>query len=128
MNKNFFNLIFIALFFIVNTKNANAQKEMFSAVVPQVQAYESGIEISWKSNQGIKNDFFVIERSNDNVTFSAIQKINGQGEEGETIVFNELDENPAKGTNFYRLRQIFKDGSVALTNVIAVNGKTDTSR
>jgi Na+-translocating ferredoxin:NAD+ oxidoreductase RnfG subunit len=128
MSKQFLNLILIATLYILNTNTLSAQREMFSSVVPQIQAFESSVEITWKSNQGLKNDFFVIERSADNETFAAIQKINGEGEEGETINFDEMDENPLKGINFYRLRQVFKDGSMALTNTISVNISAGDSR
>jgi hypothetical protein len=128
MNKQFLKLTFFTLFYISISTALSAQKEMFSPVVPQIKAFEQTAQITWTSTTGLQNDYFVIERSADNVNFSALQTIDGDGEEGQTIHFDELDEKPVIGTNYYRLRQVFKDGTVAMTNTVALSFSGSATR
>ncbi len=46
-----------------------------------------------------------------------MQKITANGTADETQNFNEIDDQPAKGENFYHLQLVYTDGSVAFSNV-----------
>ncbi len=84
-------------------------------------------DLSWISTTGERNDYFVIERSGDGQNFRTLAKIDGKGSAGERLYFNELDENPLPGDNFYRLRLIYADGNETYSDVQILNFPT-TSR
>lgn len=70
-----------------------------------------GTLLKWETKTEINNDFFEIQRSQDNINFETIGKINGAGNSSEAIKYTFLDENPLSGTNCYRLKQVDFDGN-----------------
>lgn len=86
-------------------------------------AYKSGFEskLSWISNTGERNDYFVIERSADGTNFQPIQKVDATGAADEIQYFNELDKTPLAGDNFYRLRLIYLDGREVESEIQMLN-------
>ncbi len=76
-------------------------------------AYRDGFDtkLKWTSNTGETNDYFIVERSANGRNFSPISKVDGRGAADEFLYFNELDQNPLPGVNFYRLRLVGRDGA-----------------
>ena len=80
------------------------------------------VELKWISRTGERNENFVIERSSDNENWSAISsKIDGRGDANENLYFQEFDQNPTSGNNFYRLRLTMLDGSELVSNTQMVD-------
>ncbi len=78
------------------------------------------VDLRWISNTAATNDYFIVERSADGHDFHPIQKVDGRGAKGEILYFNERDENPLPGDNFYRLRLISLDGKTSFSNTQTV--------
>jgi hypothetical protein len=78
-------------------------------------------QLKWLSNTGDRNDYFVVERSADDVTFEAIAMVQGEGAKDEMLSFEYKDARPLEGDNFYRLRLVFNDGVERYSEAIKVN-------
>ncbi|MCP3931085.1 MAG: T9SS type A sorting domain-containing protein [Bacteroidetes bacterium] len=88
--------------------------------------HESTILLDWRTETEQNNDYIAIERSTDNGrTFEKLGTVEGAG---TTIIpqnYTFVDERPAIGVNYYRLRQVDLDGSEHLHRTIAITYKTD---
>ncbi len=82
-------------------------------------AMKSGREVAlnWVTNTDYKNDHFVIERSLDGEYFEQLRKVEKEGTTDAARYYEELDLSPIQGVNYYRLRQVYSDGSFRLSTV-----------
>ena len=65
--------------------------------------------LNWKTSQEINSATFDVERSNDAVRFTKIGTVAAAGNSSLSLAYNFTDNNPAKGMNYYRLKQIDVD-------------------
>ena len=77
-----------------------------------VQRIKKINKISWSTSQEINSKIFIIERSNNGSNFSAIGQIAATGNSNTTINYSFTDNAPAKGINYYRLKQVDIDNTV----------------
>jgi hypothetical protein len=77
--------------------------------------------LKWLSNTGDQNDYFEVEKSVDGLNFTKLLEQDGKGAANEIMYFNGTDHQPASGDNFYRLRQVMRDGSVHYSDVRVIN-------
>ncbi|MEO5996451.1 MAG: LamG-like jellyroll fold domain-containing protein [Chitinophagaceae bacterium] len=82
----------------------------------------SRIVLNWRTENSVNNDHFEIEHSIDGINFSII----GTVAEAD-YTFTYTDANPAKGNNFYRIRQVDKDGRYTFSSIIKLVMKTKGS-
>ncbi|MES2773040.1 MAG: S8 family peptidase [Bacteroidota bacterium] len=85
----------------------------------------------WKSNQqsnlewATANEFntkeFIIERSIDGVRFSRMATVTAQGTTAGTHTYNTTDAVPFKGVNYYRLKQLDKDGKFVYSIIVKID-------
>jgi hypothetical protein len=68
---------------------------------------------------GLCKNLYIVERSANGETFSAIARIPGNSHQ---IRFEDL--SPLNGINYYRLKSVSDSGSVAYSNVIAIKDET----
>ena len=75
------------------------------------------VELNWVSNTEFKNDHFIIERSADGKNYEALLKVakNGKNDFAPTS-YLQMDESPMSGANYYRLKQVYTDGSHVYTD------------
>lgn len=79
------------------------------------------VDLTWTTASEDANAYFAIERSFDGRSFHAIGKVDAQnkGFHGErTYMFT--DETPAKGANYYRIRQYDVNGRSSISRVAEV--------
>jgi hypothetical protein len=69
--------------------------------------------LKWETAEEISNAFFEIEKSTDNRSWSVIARVNTN----VTHIYSFTDPQPAKGINYYRIRQVDGDGSYSYTAV-----------
>lgn len=74
----------------------------------------------WTTGSEKDNDYFVVERSGDGLTFEAIGRKDGAGTTDGPQRYDFTDEQPLKGNNYYRLRQTDFDGKIAYSPVVMV--------
>ncbi len=71
--------------------------------------------LSWKTAQESNSLHFDVERSTDAVHFSYIGKVNAKGNTNTESNYSFTDNAPAKGFNYYRLKQVDRDGRFIYT-------------
>ena len=74
--------------------------------------------LSWQTATERDNALFAIERSTDGTRFTEIGRIAGAGNSVEIQDYQFTDPAPAKGTNYYRLRQVDVDGRFSYSSVV----------
>jgi len=81
--------------------------------------------LNWTTLSETNNDYFMLERSIDGVTFEPIAKIEGMGNTTEATNYSFIDEDPFSGVNYYRLKQTDFDGSSEYQEAIAISVSSD---
>ena len=76
--------------------------------------------LKWSTASEINNNFFTVERTNDNINFTAIGKIEGAGNSTTIRNYNFVDTVSYDGLSFYRLKQTDYDGKFSYSQLIPV--------
>ncbi len=84
---------------------------------------QSGIQLNWATATEIQNDYFALQRSQNGRHFETITKVNGSGTTNDPQSYTFLDNNPIKGSSYYRLKQVDENGAFTYSKVIAVSWK-----
>ncbi|MFK7983249.1 MAG: T9SS type A sorting domain-containing protein [Saprospiraceae bacterium] len=88
----------------------NAPQLAFSAYGSQRQ-----VALEWATNTGWKNSHFEIERSLDGLTFETIGEQLNEAMADDMKQYKQADISPLAGTNYYRIKQVYMDGSFEYT-------------
>jgi hypothetical protein len=75
--------------------------------------------LQWQTSDEINTSHFEMERSNDALVFRKIGIINAADNSG-THYYNFTDNAPAKGINYYRLKQVDRDGRYTYSSIAKV--------
>lgn len=111
----------------VNTSLANSDFNSFFTNLPVVLSYfygeqsDKNISLNWGVESEDGNESFVVERSFDGTIFTDVAEVAGRGDSNESFDYSAVDENPAAGANYYRLRQNDFEGSFTYSSVVLVN-------
>ena len=81
----------------------------------------SSVELEWFNNTAFKNDYFMVERSADDVNYFVIDEVaaSGTGNVPQTLTY--MDKNPLEGENFYRITAVYTDGNDRTSELRLVN-------
>lgn len=79
------------------------------------------VDLTWLTASESNNSHFTILRSTDGSNFSQIAKITGSGNSVKQNQYQATDKNPAKGNNYYQLRQYDFDGKETVLATKVVN-------
>ena len=79
------------------------------------------VHLTWQTFSEINNDYFSIEKSKDGNNFEELGRLTGKGTSYEVNEYSFLDEEPAPGLNYYRLKQLDFDGSYHYSKTIVVD-------
>ncbi|NRA12296.1 MAG: T9SS type A sorting domain-containing protein [Crocinitomicaceae bacterium] len=92
----------------------------------QGEKQDRTIDLYWKTETEINNDYFDVQRSIDGINFESIGVVKGSGNTQDKQYYDLTDENPVIGLNYYRLQQFDFDGEFEYSNTIAFqfSGKT----
>lgn len=75
------------------------------------------VELDWATAAEMNNSHFTIEHAIDGKDFYAIGHVEGAGESTELLRYAYTHEQPAVGTNYYRLAQYDYDGTVSYSEI-----------
>ena len=84
------------------------------------QKADQTVLINWKTAQEQNSDRFEIERSTDGNSFKTIGSVAAIGNTHTITSYSFTDTQPFKGSNFYRLKQMDKDGAFTYSKVVSV--------
>ncbi|MBK9256230.1 MAG: T9SS type A sorting domain-containing protein [Saprospiraceae bacterium] len=81
-------------------------------------------ELTWITSREFNNDYFVIERSSDALSFSEIREMKGAGSTNRINTYQFIDkESTTAGNYYYRIKQIDFDGKYSFTDMILIEVK-----
>lgn len=87
--------------------------------------------LDWMTVQEQNNDYFVVERSRDGLAFAAISEaIMSKAPDGNSstpLGYLYEDKSPMYGNNYYRLRQVDRDGNAYYSDTRLVNFSDNVS-
>lgn len=78
------------------------------------------INLEWKTQTEVNNDYFTIEKAGDNFIFMPIGKVYGQGNKTSPTFYFYKDKSPYEGVNYYRLQQVDWDGHTTEYGPVAI--------
>ena len=81
--------------------------------------------LQWETSSETNNDYFQVERMNENGVFNVIGTVNGNGTTSLPSAYSFVDEYPYDGVNYYRLRQVDFNGDFMLSPVRTVEFGTE---
>jgi len=76
--------------------------------------------LSWQTSSEKNNDYFLLEHSTNGRDFKTLDKIPGKGTTSEVSNYQYRHWQPAKGINYYRLKQVDFDETFAYSNMAVV--------
>ncbi|MFK8055638.1 MAG: LamG-like jellyroll fold domain-containing protein [Saprospiraceae bacterium] len=81
----------------------------------------TNVKLDWVSNTAFKNDYFLVERSNDDINYFVIDEVpaTGFGDSPQTMTY--VDASPLEGENFYRITAVYTDGDDRSSELRLVN-------
>lgn len=82
---------------------------------------EDEVLLEWETASEVNNDKFLIEHSIDFATWKEIGEVSGQGTSNTPHFYRFVHEQPATGSNFYRLKQIDWDGAATKYGPVQVD-------
>ena len=75
-----------------------------------VKAEGCAVAVNWTTAHEFNNDYFAVERSYDAKKFLTLFTVPGAGNRQEPRHYMVMDKHPLNGINYYRIRQVDKDG------------------
>jgi Secretion system C-terminal sorting domain len=82
----------------------------------------TGVSVEWSTAQEINSSRFDIEKSADgNANWNLVASINAAGNSSTVKNYNAYDAKPLNGANFYRIKQVDKDGNFKYSKTVRVN-------
>lgn len=89
------------------------------------KAINNVIDLEWITANEFNADHFELQRSVDGVIFELISTIPASGISEAQIRYQYSDDAPGSGDNFYRLKQVDRDGSYKFSEIIVVTVNDD---
>ena len=78
------------------------------------------VSLSWQTSMEENNDHFEVERSTDGSHFTKIVTVKAVGNSSITQSYSAMDNEPVKGINLYRLKQVDYDNHFSYSPVVTV--------
>jgi hypothetical protein len=81
------------------------------------------VVLDWTTATELNNDYFTIEKSVDGFNFDVLTTVPGAGNSSVQHSYSTVDNNPAKGVSYYRLKQTDYDGHFEYFDAVAVDNE-----
>lgn len=84
--------------------------------------------LQWTTVTESNNAGFELQRSADGMNFSGLAMINTRAENGNsstTINYSFVDQKPLAGDNFYRLKQVDRDGKYSYSEIVTMKSRSN---
>ena len=82
---------------------------------------QEDILLKWITASEKNSDYFVVEKSADGTNFSPIGNVTAAGNSNKVLNYSLIDNNPLIGENYYRLKQVDKDGTFDYSAIVRIN-------
>ena len=87
----------------------------------------NNVLLSWTTGSESNNSYFEIERSSNGAQYEPIGRVEGMGTTVQKNHYNFTDLRPLAGTNYYRLKQVDKDGKAKYSAILIFKGDKNNS-
>jgi len=85
------------------------------------------VTLEWSTAFEQNSDHFDVEKSNDGIHFSALLVVPAAGNSNYTEQYRAVDEQPAGGINYYRLKEVDKDDRAMYSPIVMVRFTDEAS-
>lgn len=75
------------------------------------------VQVKWEATSEVNSSHYIIQRSSNGRNFAEVGKVNSQNSINSMSEYNFVDVLPLKGTSYYRLAMVDKDGSVEYSKI-----------
>ncbi|SFE81501.1 beta strand repeat-containing protein [Thermoflexibacter ruber] len=86
----------------------------------QALAQENAALLTWETVWERGNDYFEVQKSTNGKNFFGIGRVQGKGTSQNKNFYQLIDNEPFKGINYYRLKQVDLDGKVNYSKIISL--------
>lgn len=123
MNTLKLTITFLLCFVAITAVNSFANDEEFEIDLINFQQQRIGqqVHLAWQTQMEKGTEKFIIEHSVDGLTFQQKDSLIAAGRSEKLLNYTYKDLYPKSGLNFYRLKQVFKDGTSEVSRVLMVN-------
>ncbi|MBC7588688.1 MAG: T9SS type A sorting domain-containing protein, partial [Chitinophagaceae bacterium] len=78
--------------------------------------------LEWGTASEVNSDYFAVQRSADGTSFtSEVARLTAAGNSNTTKNYSTTDVQPLSNWNYYRIKQVDKDGRTTYSNIAAIN-------
>ncbi len=88
----------------------------------------NGAQLNWSTASEKDNAYFEVLRASEDGVFKTIDKVNGKGTTSETSNYQFVDQNPLNGNNYYKLKQVDRNGDSKEYGLVSVSFDLATSK
>lgn len=79
------------------------------------------VKLEWQTLGEVNNDYFVVERSVDGVSFEQLFEQPGMGNISDYVSYSKIDSFPHQGVSYYRLKQVDLNGDYTYSQIRSVS-------
>jgi len=79
------------------------------------------VRLEWATASETNNDYFLIERSNDGLSWTSVGTVDGAGNSMSELNYSLYDVDPIQGKAYYRITQFDFDGQFERFDIISAN-------
>ncbi len=77
----------------------------------------SRVKLTWNTQQELNSKYFIVERATDGQHWKDIATLNAAGTSSTPLNYLSYDVSPSMGVNYYRLKEIDRDGRMQYSDV-----------
>ena len=103
--------------FYVGTINSINSPLPITLVAFTATPENQGVLLKWETSSEIDNAYFMVQRSTDTSLWKNLQQIAASGNTSGDSYYAADDPNPVNGNNYYRLKQVDRDGKFTYSTV-----------
>ena len=94
----------------------------------RAQAGSSNIRLQWATASEEQNDYFLLERSQDAVSFQPVAQVPGAGQSNQERHYEVVDAPPYPSLLYYQLTQVDFDGNATRFPLISAQASSHTQK
>ncbi|HRI22750.1 MAG TPA: T9SS type A sorting domain-containing protein, partial [Panacibacter sp.] len=79
------------------------------------------ITLNWQTTTELNNSYFAVERSSNAVNYTSVAQVNSAATGAAIHDYAYTDKLPIAGSNYYRLKQVDKDGKYSYSKTVSIN-------
>lgn len=117
----FNNITLIDGYYTIGTKNASSSPLPIELLDFSATCATNGVLLNWSTASEIENDYFIIERSEDGITWNSVGKVDGNGTSTEVHKYVHEDLISTDKVFYYRLVQFDFNGKNRTHKIVDAN-------